>query len=329
METTIVRVLVVDDNPSWRHTISSIVQEKHGLQVVGEAGDGLRAVQKAQELRPDLILLDIGLPSLNGINVARQIRERCPNSKILFLSAQRDWDIVEEALHAGAVGYVVKSDAGGELLPAVKAVLRDKQFVSASLRGHDSNAPKDDHASATGHCHEVAFYTDDSSLLDGYALFIESALKGGNPVVVIVTGSHRSSLLRRLEADGVNVLAAIERGSLIPLDAAEALPTLTSNGAPDPVRCAKAIGDLITEAATRIKGEQGWVAVCGEISSILLSGGDAEGAIKLEHLWDEVTRGYEVKTLCGYLSNAFLNREGNPIFARICAEHSAVHELGY
>jgi DNA-binding NarL/FixJ family response regulator len=329
LETAIVRVLVVDDTPPWRRTISSIIQKEHGLQVVGEAGDGFEAIQKAQELRPDLILLDIGLPSLNGIEAARRIRERCPNSKVLFLSAQRDWDIVEEALRAGAVGYVVKSDAASELLPAVRAVLQGKQFVSASFTGHDSNAPKDHRASAIRHCHEVAFYVDDGSVIDGYARFIESALKSGNPVIVIVTEVHRAGLLRRLEADGVNVSAAIERGRYIPLDAADALPTLTFNGAPDPVRCAKVIGDLIMGAATRTKGEHGWVAVCGEISSILLSRGDAEGAIKLEHLWDKITRGYEVRTLCGYLSNAFPKRESDPIFARICAEHSAVHELGY
>ena len=94
-------------------------------------------------------------------------------------------------------------------------------------------------------------------------------------------------------------------------------------------RCEKAIGDLIREAAKGVKGECGRIAVCGEMSSILLSEGNAEGTIKLEHLWDEITRGYGVYTLCGYLSSAFPNKTESHIFEAICAEHSAVHGLGY
>jgi DNA-binding NarL/FixJ family response regulator len=109
--------------------------KEHGLQVIGEASDGLEAVQRAQELRPDLILLDIGLPTLNGIEAARRIREVSPASKILFVSENRSAGIAEEALSTGAGGYVLKSDAAGELLPATKAVLEGKRLISASLAG--------------------------------------------------------------------------------------------------------------------------------------------------------------------------------------------------
>lgn len=105
--------------------------------MIGEVSDGLEAVQKVQELQPDLILLDIGLPTLNGIEAAKRIRHVSPSSKILFVSEHRSPDIAEEALSTGAVGYVVKSDAARELLPAVKAVLEGKRFVSASLAGHE------------------------------------------------------------------------------------------------------------------------------------------------------------------------------------------------
>jgi CheY-like chemotaxis protein len=299
------------------------------LKIIGQVSDGLEAVQQAQQLQPDLILLDIGLPTLNGIEAARRIREVSPLSKILFVTANRSVDVAREALSTGAGGYVVKSDAASELLPAVTAVLQGKQLISASLTGHDSNAPKDDHAAAIRHCHEVAFYADDGSVVDGYARFIESALKIGNAVIVVVTEAHRASLLPRLEADGVNVAAAIEQGSYIPLDAADALSGLTVNDTPDPVRCAKVIGDLIMGAAMGVKGEHGRVVVCGEIAPTLLSKGNAEGAIKLEHLWDEITRDYGVHTLCGYLSSAFPDKGNSPILEGICAEHSAVHGLGY
>jgi len=331
LATSTVRVLVVDDHEPFRRFICSTLGKSAELQIVSEVSDGLEAVHKAGELQPDLILLDIGLPNLNGIEAARRIREVSPTSKILFVSENRSRDIAEEALRTGASGYVVKSDAGSELLPAVKAVLQGKQFVSASLTGHDSNAPKDDHAAAIRHCHEVAFHADDDSVVDGFARFIESALTSGNAVIVVVTEAHRASLRSRLETHGVDVAAAIEQGSYVPLDAADALGRLTVNDMPDPVRCRKVIGDLVMGAAKGVKGKHGQVVVCGEIAPTLLSKGNAEGAIQFEHLWDEITKGYGVHTLCGYLRSAFPGREGSPIFRRICGEHSAVHgrELAY
>jgi DNA-binding NarL/FixJ family response regulator len=139
-----IRVLVVDDYEPLRHLFVATLGRKPELQVIGELSDGLDAVLRARELQPDLILLDIGLPTLNGIEAARRIREQSPESKILFLSENRSWAIVEEALRTGAGGYVLKSDAGNELLPAVEAVLQGKQFVSSSLSGHLGNQRGDE-----------------------------------------------------------------------------------------------------------------------------------------------------------------------------------------
>ena len=135
MNISSIRILVVDDHESWRHFASSTLLQRTDLQVIGEATDGLQATQQAEQLQPDLILLDIGLPRLNGIEAARRIREVSPKSKIIFVSENRSPDIAEAALSTGADGYVVKSDAAGDLLPAVNAVLEGKRFVSASLAG--------------------------------------------------------------------------------------------------------------------------------------------------------------------------------------------------
>ena len=132
-----VRVFVVDDFAPWRDFVLQELRENHNLQVVGVASDGLEAVQKVEELQPDLILLDIGLPSLNGIEVARRIRKRSPKSKILFVSQESSADVVQGALGSGAQGYVLKMDAGRELLEGVNAVLRGEQFVSSRFAGHD------------------------------------------------------------------------------------------------------------------------------------------------------------------------------------------------
>jgi len=128
-----VRILVVDDFAPWRRSVRSELKRHSELRLVAEVADGLEAVQKARELKPDLILLDIGLPSLNGIEAAKQIRQVVPNTKILFLTLNRDPDVVRAALDTGAKGYVLKEDAGSELWPAIEMVLRSDQFVSSRL----------------------------------------------------------------------------------------------------------------------------------------------------------------------------------------------------
>jgi DNA-binding NarL/FixJ family response regulator len=131
-----IRILVVEDFEPFRRLIRSMLQEETGLQIIDEVADGLEAVQKAEELHPDLILLDIGLPKLNGIEAARQIRKLAPESKIVFLTMESSADLVQEALRLGALGYVVKAHAEGELLAAVEAALEGRQFVSSGLSGH-------------------------------------------------------------------------------------------------------------------------------------------------------------------------------------------------
>jgi DNA-binding NarL/FixJ family response regulator len=128
-----VRVLIVDDYAPFRHFLCSRLEGLPLLQLIGEAEDGVGAVRKAQELLPDLVLMDIGLSGLNGIQAARKIRELIPATKILFVSENRSKEIAQEALRSGADGYVVKSDAANELLPAVDSVMRGITFISASL----------------------------------------------------------------------------------------------------------------------------------------------------------------------------------------------------
>jgi DNA-binding NarL/FixJ family response regulator len=137
LETSSFRILVVDDYEPLRRFICSTLRKRPELQIVGETADGLEAVQKAEELQPDLVVLDTGLPSLNGIEAARRIRRLSPESKILFVSQESSADVVQDALALGALGYVVKSDAGRELLEAVNAVLRGDQFVGKRFSGHD------------------------------------------------------------------------------------------------------------------------------------------------------------------------------------------------
>ena len=129
------RVLIVEDQEAFRRLTCSILGEIAELQIVGEAADGLEGVHKSEELRPDLVVLDLGLPKLNGMEAARRIRKLSPHSKILVMSQESSPDVVQAALSEGARGYVVKMDAGSELLRAVKAVLRGEQFVGIRFAG--------------------------------------------------------------------------------------------------------------------------------------------------------------------------------------------------
>jgi len=128
-----VRVLVVDDFKEWREIVRVALRTKLGLHLFEEAADGLEAVQKAQEMQPDIVVLDIGLPMLNGIEVARHIRRISAKSKVVFLTENPSRDITEAALQDGASGYVVKSAFASELIPAIQAVLEGRQFLSAKL----------------------------------------------------------------------------------------------------------------------------------------------------------------------------------------------------
>lgn len=137
LDTSSVRVLVAEDSEPFRRFVRSTLGAKPDLQIVCEVSDGLDAVQKAKELQPDLILLDIGLPTLNGIDAARRIRSVAPQSKIIFLSQESSTDVVQEALALGALGYVVKANAGRELLVSVEAVRQGRRFISKGWSGND------------------------------------------------------------------------------------------------------------------------------------------------------------------------------------------------
>ena len=127
------RVLVVEDFEPFRQFICSKLRENPDLRLICEVADGLEAVRKAEELQPDLLLVDVGLPTLNGIEATRQIRKLVPQTKIVFVSQESSADVVADAFRLGAMGYVAKTDAGSDLLLAVSAALRGERFASSKF----------------------------------------------------------------------------------------------------------------------------------------------------------------------------------------------------
>jgi len=335
------RVLVVDDYDAWRSFISSTLERQPRLCIVGQAADGLEALRMIEDLLPDLIVLDIGLPEMNGLEVASRVSQLSPDSKTLMVSETRAPEIAEEAFRRGALGYVVKSAAGGELLPAVDAVLQGMRFIGSELTGSVFLDPKNRSASENHKNviaapspdakhrprHEVAFYPDEAAYISGLTRYVETVLKSSDPVIIFAKAAHQASILQRLNADGVDIDALVDRQSVILKDPFESLSAIMVDGRPDAASCTHAIGALIAFATGSPAQERRPVAFCGQCAPVLLSQGNVDGAIQLERLWDEISLSYGADTLCGYISSELPAKNRADVVRRICAEHSVVHGL--
>lgn len=126
-------VVLADDHPIVRQGLRTLLEQEAGCQVVGEATDGLTALELVTRLRPDLAVLDVQMPDLDGLEVARRVAISSPDTRVIMLSMHSDEPYVLDALHHGALAYVLKGSATGDLVEAVRAVLEGRRFLSASL----------------------------------------------------------------------------------------------------------------------------------------------------------------------------------------------------
>jgi DNA-binding NarL/FixJ family response regulator len=295
------KTLIIDGFEPFRRFVVLALQQGAVFHTIYQASDGLEGVQQAEDLQPDLILLDVGLPKMNGIEAARRIGQVSPNSKILFITQESSADFVQEALSLGAHGYVLKGDAASELLPAVEAVLRGERFVSPGLNFQGkANAP---------HRHEIIFCSAEEALLTGLSDFIAVALKAGDAAIVCATRSHREALGQILYVQGVDVDSAIRSGTYISLDDSEPA---------DRESMVSTIKGL-SNAAFKIGREHPRVAVCGERAGCLWAEGKIDAALHIEKLCNELVDSYEIDILCVYPLPQ--SQEDHTI---LCAEHSAV-----
>ena len=128
-----IRVLLAEDHTIVRQGLRSILDGREGIQVVGEAKDGREAVEKAQQLQPDIVLMDLSMPPLSGLEATRQIKSQCPQIEVLVLTMHADEEYVLQILQAGASGYLLKQSAVGELVTAIQAVYQGDSYLSPAI----------------------------------------------------------------------------------------------------------------------------------------------------------------------------------------------------
>ena len=317
-------VLVVDDYEPWRRHVSAELQKYPRWRVVAEARDGLEAVRSAQTLNPDLILLDIGLPGLNGLEAARRILAHRRSARILIVTEQHSPDVAEAALEAGARGYLFKMDAGRDLPFAMEAVVNGGGFLSSALALHFSHLLP---VRSNGRRHEVGFFSDEASIVDAYARFAHAGVRDGHPIMVIAGEPRRTHVLHRLETLGVPVASLIQDRRCLPVDADALFARTMVEGSPDQDRFLETVLSTISSMAPSPTAERTRVVACGEIAPRLWQRGNVEGALSVEQIWDQFARDYNVDTLCGYspVDVPRLGANEYAVFQRICECHSAVH----
>lgn len=332
------KTLLVDDFEPFRRFVLSLLQIHPEFDVVGHASDGLEAVQKAEQLQPDVVLLDIGLPVLNGIEAGQQIRRLSPNSKIVFVSQESSLDVVEEALRVAGQAYVLKADAVRELLVGIEAVRKGEEFISRRLavglganretrHPHSQKDPAPtpaDEESRSGH--HVAFYRNHASLVSDFSRFMETGWKHANIVIVIASEEHRKGLFRTLSGRGWDIAGATHNGTYMALDANEMVSQCMIDDRLDHRRVVSGLNDLILKAAQCVGGDSSRVVACGEMSPILLARGNTEAAIGFERLTHETIKDRHT-ILCGYVLNDIRCNQDSPIVKKICAEHSSASFL--
>jgi DNA-binding NarL/FixJ family response regulator len=320
-----VRVLVVEDFEPFRRIICSLLRKSPELQVIGEASDGLEAVQKAEELQPNLILLDVGLPTLNGIEVARRIRELSPKSKILFVTQESDAEVVQEGLRIGALGYILKTHMGIELLAAVDAVCQGRQFIGSGLPDrHFLDAADTAVIKGDEQRHFVQFYTDDDFWRDNVREFLCTALSEGKSVIVCATRLHVTALQESMQAHHIDVQGLEKVGRYITLDAGDTLLKFMDADMPNQRKFASLLGSVIREAEEAAIATNNRVTIVGEMVAVLWAQAKFDATIRLEQLWNDIARTHSFHLLCAYPASGFQGEQKGQPYAAICAQHSAM-----
>ena len=307
------RVLLADDNRRFLDSVSSLLSDT--FEVVGIATDGLQALDAARHVEPDVIVLDVDMPVLDGLQTCRAFQQSgAAAPPVVFLSMHDGKEVVSSAFRCGGQGYVLKQRAGQDLVQAIEHALDGRSFVPslASLR------PLAAHG-----LHAMQLYQDEDLFVDGLAELFDLALRDGDATCIIAGRRICDGLADRLRAQGWPVGGSPGHRRYLALDANDAIARVMRNGRPDRGRLAEIVGELETYRRAESEGTGSRLTVCGNISGMLIAGGNTPAALALEHEWNALTNGRPFLTVCGYSSSCFHDdRPG--LWRDTCTEHRAV-----
>ena len=204
------RILLADDHEVVRAGLRALLEEQNGWEVVAEAVDGRDAVEKASKLKPDAVVIDIAMPSLNGLEAVRQIVKAVPNTKVLVLTMYDSDPLIQQVLQAGARGYLLKSDAGRDLVSAIEALRRNKTFFTPKvsqmvLEGYLDKNPKEKEAESEAESLRLTSRQREivQLLAEGKSSKEVAAVLG---LSVKTAETHRANIMRKLDCHSVTEL---------------------------------------------------------------------------------------------------------------------------
>lgn len=333
-----VEILIADDSALFRRTIRSFIESQPDFRVCGEAGDGFEAIEKARQLRPDIVLMDINMPRMNGLAATRIIRHEIPDCNVIIVT-QNDARIArEQARSVDAKGVVTKSDLTRDLIPTMGAVAmennsslgqpRNERGVIADryLAGADGDATGEAEpwcgllASAAPRDHIVQLYQDQQFLNRAVCRFAAAAIANGEGVILVPTIAHWDAFRPRLEGEGVDVKAAESRGQLTIVDADNLLPTFMRDGMPDSPVFLGLAANVISQA--RGDGRYPKVRWWGEMVNLLWERGDVASSMHLEDSFNQLAHDQDIAIFCSFLMDNFNGDVHARMLPRLGENHS-------
>lgn len=309
------RVIVADDHPCMLKTVREMLPPR--FDVVAAVADGRAALEAAARTNPDLLLTDISMPGLNGLDLARELKQRKSPAKVVFLTAHEDDDYISEALAIGANGYVTKSRIHSDLIPALNVGLAGQYFISPhAFVG----------AQKCGDCdHVMEFHFEERAFFHRTAESVAIALSKGDVVFMFLSRVGLGCVTERLVAAGVSVIQAMSAGRYIALCIESVFPFLLHDGWPDPRRFEAYFSCALAKAAARARQNGAQARVFSDLLAALLRlHYDAGVTVQVEAMWNDLVRRHSCVVHCGCPAMHLGAGKSRQPLSRICNEHSNV-----
>jgi len=333
---TSVEILIADDSALFRRAVRSFIESQSDYSVCGEAGNGVEALDKVRQLRPAIVLMDINMPRMTGLEATRIIRREIPDCNVIIVT-QNDATIArEQARIVDAKGFVTKSDIPRDLLPTIGKVAmenhssfgqtkNDRSTDDQSARADGASAGQGEPwcgllTSAAPRDHIVQLYQDQQFLNRAVCRFAAAAIANGEGIILVPTVAHWDAFRPRLEAEGVDVKAAEKRGQLTIVDADNLLPTFMRDGMPDSPVFLGLAASVISDA--RGDGRYPKVRWWGEMVNLLWERGDVAASMQLEDLFDQLAHQQDIAIFCSFLMDNFNGDVHARMLPRLGENHS-------